>query len=164
LLGLGRSLLATEELSEARHLCAKARDLDVPQTSYQVALAFGIILLRQRDPAAVDAFADAATCCQARLDRTVGLYKERYAMATALVGSAVCDPRWADDGKRAGLLALALAEYQRALENCVALGVVREALHDLELIRAAGVEDLEPVFELLENHVGEGIQIGGAHL
>ncbi|MBL7065307.1 MAG: hypothetical protein ISS49_14025 [Anaerolineae bacterium] len=28
--------------------------------------------------------------------------------------------------------------------------VVRAALHDLEMIRAAGIEGLEPVFELLE--------------
>jgi hypothetical protein len=52
------------------------------------------------------------------------------------------------------LLAPALAEYRRALENCAALGVVRDALRDLEMIRAAGVEGLETVFELLEGYVG----------
>jgi hypothetical protein len=85
------------------------------------------------------------------LDKTASLYKARYALAAALVGCAVCDPRWAEEGERAGLLAPALAEYQRALENCAAPGVVRDALHDLETIRAAGVEGLEPAFELLES-------------
>jgi hypothetical protein len=37
------------------------------------------------------------------------------------------------------------------LENCDAPSVVRDALRDLELIRAAGVEGLEPAFELLES-------------
>jgi hypothetical protein len=34
---------------------------------------------------------------------------------------------------------------------CAAPGVVRDALRDLEMIQAAGVEGLEPVFELLES-------------
>jgi len=37
-----------------------------------------------------------------------------------------------------------------ALENCVAPGV-GEALQNLEMIQAAGVEGLEPAFELLES-------------
>ena len=55
----------------------------------------------------------------------------------------------AEEGERAKLLALALAEYQRALEICAAPGIVQDALRDLKLIRAAGVEGLERVFELL---------------
>jgi hypothetical protein len=34
---------------------------------------------------------------------------------------------------------------------CAAPGVVQDALRDLEMIQAAGVEGLEPVFELLES-------------
>ena len=45
----------------------------------------------------------------------------------------------------------ALAEYRQALEVCAAPSVVQDALRDLELIRAAGVEGLEPVFESLES-------------
>lgn len=41
-------------------------------------------------------------------------------------------------------------EYRRALVITSAAGIVREALLDLELIRAAGIEGLEPVFALLE--------------
>jgi hypothetical protein len=51
------------------------------------------------------------------------------------------------------LLAPALEEYRRALENCAAPGVVRDALRDLELIRTAGTEGLEPAFELLQSDV-----------
>jgi tetratricopeptide (TPR) repeat protein len=149
LLELGKALLAIGERSEARRCCAEARDLDVTETSYQAALALGIVLLHQRDPAAGETFADAATRCRAMLDKTAGLYAPRYVLAAALVGSAVCDPRWAEEGQRPGLLAPALAEYRRALRNCAAPGVVRDALRDLEMIRAAGVEGLEPAFELL---------------
>ncbi len=154
LLGLGRALLATGELSKGCQRCREARDLDVPETSYQAALALGLVFLRQHDPATGGAFADAAARCRAMLDKTAGLYEARYALAAALVGSAVCDPRWAEEGERAELFAPALVEYQRALENCAAPGVVRDALRDLELIRAAGVEGLEPVFEFLGGYVG----------
>jgi hypothetical protein len=57
----------------------------------------------------------------------------------------------AGQGERAGLLAPALEEYQRALENCAAPGVVRDALRDLEMIQAVGVAGLEPAFKLLES-------------
>lgn len=73
----------------------------------------------------------------------------------ALVGQAVCDPHWSDPTQRATLLAPALAEYRRALEITSAPGVVRDAIRDLELIRAAGIEGLEPVFELLEGALDE---------
>lgn len=153
LLRLGQTLLATGGLSQARRHCRQARDLDVPETSYQAALALGIVFLYQRDATAGETFADAAARCRAMLEKTAGLYEPRYALAAALVGSAVCDPRWAEEDERAVLLAPALAEYRRALDNCAAPGVVRDALHDLEMIRAAGVEGLEPVFELVESAV-----------
>ncbi len=156
LLWLGKALLATGELSKARHHCREARDLDVPATAYRAALALGIALLHQRDETAVDAFADAIARCWVMLDKSGDLYEPRYALAAALVGQAVCNPRWAEEGERAGLLAPALAEYQRALGICAAPGVVRDALRDLELIRAAGVEALEPAFELLEGCVAKG--------
>jgi len=70
-------------------------------------------------------------------------------LATALVGNAVCDPHWAEERERPGLLAPALDQYRRALEHCAAPGVVYEAYRDLEMLRAAGVAGLEPVFELL---------------
>jgi hypothetical protein len=122
---------------------------DVSGGSHQAALALGIVLLCRGDATARETFADAVARCRARLERTAGLYEPRYALATALVGSAVCDPRWAEEGERAGPLAPALAEYRRALDNCAASGVVRDALRDLEMIRAAGIEGLEPAFELL---------------
>jgi tetratricopeptide (TPR) repeat protein len=150
LLGLGKALLATRELSQARRHCEEARDLNVPETSYQAALALGIVLLHQCDSAAGETFADAIARCRALLDKTANLYEARYALAAALVGQAVCDPRWAEEGELAELLAPALAEYRRAQENCTAPGVVRDALRDLEMIRTAGIEGLEPVFDLLE--------------
>ena len=54
------------------------------------------------------------------------------------------------ENERAELLAPAMAEYRWALEDCFAKDVVQDALRDLELIHAAGIEGLEPAFELLE--------------
>ena len=149
LLRLGKVLLSAGRLVEARHHCAEALVLEVPETSYQAALALGVVLLRQGDPSAGETFADAATRCRAMLDKTAGLYEPRYTLAAALVGSAICDPRWAEEGERTGLLAPALDEYRRALDNCAAPGAVGDARCDLELMRAAGVAGLEPVYELL---------------
>jgi tetratricopeptide (TPR) repeat protein len=156
LLGLGKGLLVTGEISKARHCCTEALALDMLETSYRAALVLGIVLLHQRDPVAPDTFAAAAARCRALLDKTANLYEVRYALAAVLVGSAICDPRWAEEGGRPGLLAPALAEYRRALENCSAPGVVRDALWNLEMIRTAGIEGLEPVFELLDGALETG--------
>jgi tetratricopeptide (TPR) repeat protein len=151
LLRLGQALLAMGELSEAQRHCAEAVALDVLVTSYRAALALGIVLLHQRDPAARETFMDTAARCRALLDKTAGLYAPRYALAAALVGQAVCDPRWAEENAGADLLAPALAEYRRALETCAAPGVVRDARWHLEMVRAAGIEGLGPMFELLDS-------------
>jgi tetratricopeptide (TPR) repeat protein len=151
LLGLSKAVLATRKLAEAQQHCEEALALEVPETSFQAAIALGIALLHQRDRAASETFASAAARCRTMLDKTDDLYEARYALAADLVGQAVCDPRWANEGKRAELLAPALAEYRRALEITAAPGVVQDAIRDLELIQAAGIEGLEPVFELLES-------------
>jgi tetratricopeptide (TPR) repeat protein len=158
LLELGYTLSAAGRISEAQQCCAEALTLDAPWVAFQAALLLGIIFLRQDDPAAAETFADAAARCRSMLDQTAGLYEPRYALAAALAGGVVCDPRWAEAGRRPGLLAPALDEYRRALQVCTAPGVVGEALRDLELMRAAGVEGLEPVFELLRGALpaGEG--------
>ncbi len=44
---------------------------------------------------------------------------------------------------------------RRALEITSAPGIVGDALRDLELIRKAGIEGLEPAFELLESARGQ---------
>jgi len=148
---LGWTLLAIGELSEAHRNYVDALTLGIPQTSYQQALELGIVLLHRHDQAAGDAFADTITRCRAMLDKTAGLYDLRYALAAALVGQAVCDPRWVDKGGQSRLIAPALAEYHRALDKCSAPGVVRDALCNLEMIRAAHIEGLGPAFELLES-------------
>jgi len=157
LLGIGKALMVIGKFSEASKHCFEALALDVPAISYQAALAVGIALSCQRDSTAKENFMDAVTRCQNMLDKTEGLYKPRYTLATALVGQAVCNPCWKDESQRPDLLAPALEEYRRALEITAAPGVVQDAIRDLELIQAAGadkkhpIEGLEPVFELLEN-------------
>jgi tetratricopeptide (TPR) repeat protein len=105
LLGLGRVLLATGELPEARQHCEETLSLDMPETSYQAALVLGLALLHQCDPAAGETFADAIARCRVLLGKTAGLYEPRYALAAALVGQAVCDPCWAEEGEGAGWVA-----------------------------------------------------------
>jgi tetratricopeptide (TPR) repeat protein len=160
LAGLGKAMLAVNDISEAQRRCTEALALDAseigpPETGYQAALGLGLALLYQKDPSACETFADAATRCRAILDETPRLYAPRFVLATSLIGEAACDPRWMDEGERAALFAPALTEYGHALENCSAPGVVSDALHDLELIQAAGVQGLQPVFELLERAVAE---------
>lgn len=150
-----KSLLIRGQIAEAHHHCITALALDVPQTAYKAALALGIVLLHQHLPVAGTTFANAIARCLLMLDKTAELYSVRYALATALVGQAICDPRWINATQRADLLAPALAEYNRALVITSAPGIVRDALRDLELIRAAGVEGLEPVFELLERALND---------
>jgi tetratricopeptide (TPR) repeat protein len=149
-LRLSKSLMMTGRITEAHHHCTEALALNVPQTVYKAALTLGIIFLHQHNPIASVTFADAATRCLDMLDKTANFYNARYALATALVGQAVCDPRWSDATQSTALLAPALAEYRHALAITSAPGVVREVLRDLELIRDAGIEGLEPVFALLE--------------
>jgi tetratricopeptide (TPR) repeat protein len=149
LLELGRALLTAGQLSEARQHCTEALALEISEISYRAALTLGIILLHQSEATARDTFENAAARCETRLGWTAGLYKVRYALAAAMVGQAVCDPRWKDEDEHTKLLTPALTEYRRALEICAAPGVVADALRDLELIQAAGIEGLEPVFELL---------------
>jgi tetratricopeptide (TPR) repeat protein len=150
-LGLGRSLLAVAKISEARGHFQESYDLNIPQTRHLAAVALGIVLLYQHDPTAAAIFQDAALHCQTMLDKEAGLYGPHYALATALVGSAVCNPRWEQENQGSELLAPALAEYSQALAICTAPGVVGDAIRDLELIRAAGIDGLEPVFELLQS-------------
>jgi hypothetical protein len=68
------------------------------------------------------------------------LIQINYTLAFAFVGQAVCTPYWINLTRRVTLLAPALTQYHRALDITSAPGVVRDALRDLELIRAVGIE------------------------
>ncbi|MFC2037370.1 tetratricopeptide repeat protein [Chloroflexota bacterium] len=151
LVGLSRALLMIGMHSEARGHCKDALKLNLPDTGYRAAVLLGTALLYLHDPIAPQVFEDATTRCQDMLDKTADFYEPRYALAAALSGQAACNPYWVDESKRAELLAPALVECQRALGICAAPGVIQDVLCDLELIRAAGIKGLEPVFELFES-------------
>jgi tetratricopeptide (TPR) repeat protein len=151
LLGLGKALLVSGDLSRAQSSCRKALDLDVASTGYQAALALGLVLLHQQTSPATKEFSKTIQLCRGLLERTAGLYQARYTLSAALVGQAVCDPLWTEEGERLTLLAPALEEYRRALDITAAPGVVQDAIGVLELIQAAEIEGLKPVFDLLEN-------------
>jgi len=150
----GKIWLSTGEFVKAEHCFRKAYDLSVGETNYQAMLGWGIACLCQQQPAH-EQFERAADSCQIRLQITPDLFDAQYTLATARVGQAICDQCWSDTSHRASFLAPALAEYHRALAITAAPGVLHDALRDLELILAAGVEGLEPVFELLEGALNE---------
>lgn len=154
-LGLGKAYLTLGEFHKAQQCCEEALTLNQPDTSYQASLVLSIVLLNQHSEASIDNFTDTISRCYTILNKTADLYKVRYTLATALVGQAVCDPRWSDPTQRPNLLASALTEYRRALDITAAPGVMRDALHDLELIHATGIEGLEPAFALLEAALNE---------
>lgn len=151
LLGLSRAHLTIGKLLEAQNTCGDALDLKVFEIDFQAALVLGIVLLHKDDPYAAKAFQDAVDTCRDVVGKTANHYAARYKLASAMVGRAVCDPHWANEGDRPNLLAPALEEYLHALAITAAPGVVQDAILDLELIQAAGIKGLEQTFELLEN-------------
>lgn len=153
--GLGKLLLMTGEHSQAELCFRKALDLAVPTVNYIAALGLGLASLFIRNEAASVIFEKAVGYCRDLLDKTQNLYQPQYALSTALIGQGVCDPCWSDAAQRTVLLAPALTEYHRALDIIAAPGAVNDALRDLELFRAAGIEGLEPVFRLLEGRLDE---------
>jgi tetratricopeptide (TPR) repeat protein len=151
LVRLGKAMLTAGNFSRAIEYCQSAQSLNTPRIDYQAVLVLGIALLNQGESSAEASFTHAIARCQSLLDQAETRWLPRYTLTAALVGQAVCDPRWADESQRPELLAPALEEYRRALEITAAPGVVQDAIRDLELIQAAGIEGLEPAFELLEN-------------
>lgn len=151
LVGLGRAALIRNQLDEARTYCEQALALNVLWIEYGAALTLGIVLLRQGDWTAQEILADTIARCDTLLAKVPRLYLPRYVRAASLLAQGVCDTGWTDGKARGELLAQPLAEYQRALENCSAEGIVQDAVWNLEQIQSAGVEGLEPVFELLQN-------------
>ncbi len=154
-LGLTKSLLTVRRITDAFECCSKALAIDTFDTRDVTRSLLGVVLLHQNDPNASDAFAQAIAHSRTLLDQSPGLYLPQYVLALALVGQTVCDIRWSDPGQRLTLLIPTLAEYQRALDITAAVGVVNDAIRDLELIRAAGIGGLEPVFDLLEGALHE---------
>lgn len=149
-ISLSRIALMQGILEEAVQACHEAAQTPTQEFRHQLALVQGIVNLHESKLSADSNFSVAIACCREALAQTATLYEPQYVLATALVGQAVCDPCWSDVIRRADLLIPALVEYRHALDVTSASGVVCDALRDLELIRAAGIEGLEPVTTLLE--------------
>lgn len=147
---LGKLLLMTGEYAQAERCFVQALSLAVPTVNYMAALGLGLVYLVSHNNSASVIFEKAVSYCRELLDKTRDLYQPQYALALTLLGQAICDPRWIDVTQHTDLLTPALVEYRHALDIISTPGVVRDTLRDLELIRAADIEGLEPVFELLE--------------
>jgi tetratricopeptide (TPR) repeat protein len=151
LLILNQVLYILGRISEVRYNAEGILESEVSGMDHRAALLLGIVSLESSESRAKAAFEDAISRCRSLLDKTETLWEPRYTLAAALIGQVICEPRWVKVNERPALLTPALKEYHCALEITAAPGVVQDAIRDLELIQAAGIEGLEPVFKLLEN-------------
>ncbi len=152
---LGRALLSIGAISEAFSCCTAAIVSDIPDIQYNATLVLGITMLHQSDPNAKNVFAEAITQSKSLLSNAVTLYRPRYSLATALAGFVVATEKWKTQCNRHELLIPSLKEYRKAIKMCSAPGVVKDVICDLELIRAAGIDGLEPAFVLLEQAIAD---------
>jgi tetratricopeptide (TPR) repeat protein len=148
---LGKIVLAKGDVSEAWQYCYQAYKMNIPRYMHMIVIKTAYVSLHKDSKTAANFFQEAKDISRSRLSLTTDSYIDHYVLAHALLGEAVCSSGWSDKSERPELLAPALDEYRRALEITAAPGVVLEAKRDLELIQAAGIEGLEPVFELLES-------------
>ena len=123
----------------------------------------GAIQLRDSGSAAIREFAEAAELCLAIIEKSGDLIESQFLRAASLVGMAVCHESWSQPGSREALLSPAENTYRQALSICKARGIIENALQDLELIRSAGIEGLDPVVELLEGYLGVDVTGGSSN-
>jgi tetratricopeptide (TPR) repeat protein len=154
LTGLGRAMLATGKIEQAQSRFTEALDHNVPEVRHIAALGLAITLLRmQLAKEAEAAFQNTIDFCESMLKVEPRLFEQRYTLATALVGCAVCQAGW--EG-RATELEAACDSYQRALANCRARGVIRSTLLDLELMQQEGTANPLLCVGLLEGELRHG--------
>jgi tetratricopeptide (TPR) repeat protein len=151
LIGLAKTFLSKDELALAKQYCTSAIRLDVIETDYQATFTLAVIFLHQHDLMARETFETTNAKCNEWISRTTDLYEPHYMLAAGMIGETVCKQRWSEEGEQPHFLIPAMEKYKRALEITAAPGIVKDAIRDLELIQAAGVEGLEPVFDLLES-------------
>ncbi len=150
LLSLGRTQLIKGNIAAAEAALREVKALGFPWLKYLSEPLLSIVGLCQK-VVTTDILIATIQECRARLGREPRLYQTRYVLAIGLLLSTVQDSRWKIPKHREALLMPVLEMYQQALNVTAARGVIAENLQDLELIRAAGIEGLEPVFELLQN-------------
>ncbi len=150
LLSLGRTQLIMGNMNAAEAALQEVRALGFPWIKHLSEPLLSIAGLYQKT-VTTDILTATLQECNARLVRDPRLYQTRYVLAITLLLNAIQDPRWGTPQHREVLLAPALEAYQQALNITAARGVVTENLQDLELIRSAGIEGVEPIFELLQS-------------
>lgn len=150
LLALGRTQLLIRENTAAAGALVKVLDLGLPWVTHLGRLFLSLARLCDMSPP-FEQIENVLAQCRDRLNKEPDLYETQYTLATALLIRTLYDTvREILEGSETFWNSL-LQEYNRALEITAAPGVVLEAKRDLELIQAAGIEGLEPVFELLES-------------
>lgn len=139
---LARAYLLQGDLSAAQQAIEAARQHDVPENNHHAAALHGVIVLRSDNPpVAQTAFTDALTFADALLKQPQTGYAVRYGRALARAGLSLITNGAFDDAK---------ADYEAALAQCSAKGVVQRELRLLqELAKAANGERLKPLIDLL---------------
>lgn len=126
-------------LAEARRHYHEGLALEFLLTHYRCAILLGILCLEEDQALeAQEHCTRGIALCRALLDKTPTLVRPLYSLALAYLGNGQPDE--------------ALATYRRALEVCSALGVVRDALQDVQLLRriSPAVAKVDEVTQLLE--------------
>lgn len=149
LIGISRSHLANDDITNALSSIKEALELDIPQTSFEAAVVYGMILLHQQDKTSCIVFQDATKRCRHRLSNSVEAYRVQYTLATSLVGEVVSDEKWVFTTEHEELLAPAIDEYRKAMSLCNAKGIVNDVVRDIQIIQSAGISNLEIVIDTL---------------
>ncbi len=150
LLDLGRTQLLIGENKAAAGALAKVLNLGLRWVTHRGGLFLSLAHLPDAYPP-FEQIEEVLAQCSERLNKEPDLYETQYTLATALLMRRLYDTGREIPEARESFWNPLLREYRRALEITAAPGVVLEAKRDLELIQAAGIEGLEPVFELLES-------------
>jgi tetratricopeptide (TPR) repeat protein len=143
---LAQAHLLHGDLTAAQQAIEAARQHDAPENNHNAAVLHGVIVLQAADTGlAQTIFNEAVTFADVLLKQPQGIYTARYARALAQAGLVLITNSPIDDAR---------ADYEAALGQCDAKGVVQRELRLLEeLAKAPNGERLEPLIALLKERL-----------
>lgn len=139
LLGLGCDFHKLGKLAEARVFYEKSLAFNMPLNNYSGKTKLGIIYIQQGDEnLAQDYFKHALELCQKILVKNPNHFRANYYLGISMLCM----------GEKDG----AIENYRRALEACSAMGVVKDAIRDLQLLQqiTKSPDGLQEAITLLE--------------
>jgi len=154
-LGCGREKMTIGNISEALTFLQHGLALDMPETSYQIALQLGIVQLHMARENAAHVFQHAALLAQNMIDKEPRLFQAHYVLALAYIGSAVSSPTWLDANNRPSMLTPGLSQLSIAKKIFAGDGFIRQVLLDLKQIERCGIEGLQDVHQAIGSDLSQ---------